>query len=101
MDSSEIKELCAFLEIALEENGVVIDIIALAGSTINSGSENKKELDLVIVSSDFRSKTISERNSMTSKSETRTQRKFGIPFDVMNLTPEEYSATNFMQSSSF
>ena len=101
MDNSEIKELSAFLETALDESGLSIDILVVSAPTIKDENKKHKELDLVIVSSDFRDKSIAERNLLTTRSEIRTQRKYGIAFDVLNLTPEEYSATNFMQSSMF
>ena len=57
------------------------------GSRSSEGQES--EIDVVIISEDFRNKDILERAAMTKDAEIRTLRKFMIPLDIVTLTPEE------------
>jgi len=49
---------------------------------------------LIIISSDFRNLDVFERAMMTMKPETDTLKKYKIPMDVINLSPEEYNESN-------
>ena len=48
------------------------------------------DIDLIIISVDFRNKDIFERSQMTMNPEVATLKRYKISMDVINLSPEEY-----------
>ena len=49
------------------------------------------DIDLIIISADFRNKDIFERSKMTMKPEIATLKKYKVSMDILNLSPEEYA----------
>ena len=64
----------------------------LYGSYARGNQNPDSDIDLIIISPDFEGKNIQARGKMTMISEIKTLRKFMVPMDVINLTPEEYKA---------
>ena len=50
------------------------------------------DIDLVVVSDDFRGKNIFKRVALIKEPEIKTIRKFMIPLDIITLTPAEYES---------
>ena len=94
MDKATVDEVIDFLKQSLIKYGVHVDSIALFGSALNGNMDKDSDLDLIIISSDFRNLDMFERAMMTMKPETDTLRKYKIPMDVINLSPEEYNESN-------
>ena len=94
MDKTAINELIAFLKQSLIQNGIHVDSIALFGSALTNNMDKDSDVDLIIISSDFINVDVFERAKMTMKPETETMRKFKIPMDVINLSPDEYNQSN-------
>ncbi|RPH31439.1 MAG: nucleotidyltransferase domain-containing protein [Bacteroidales bacterium] len=94
MDKATIDELIIFLKQSLIQYGVRVDSIALFGSALKGNMDKDSDIDLVIISSDFRNLDLFERAQMTMKPETDTLRKYKIPMDIINLSPEEYNESN-------
>ena len=94
MDQETIKEVIVFLKQCLLKNGIQVDAIALFGSALHGDMNKDSDIDLIIISSGFSNLDIFERARLTMKSETETLRKFKIPMDILNLTPEEYEHSN-------
>ncbi|MBV2246251.1 MAG: nucleotidyltransferase domain-containing protein [Lentimicrobium sp.] len=94
MDQETIKEVIVFLKQCLIKNGIQIDAIALFGSALHGDMNKGSDIDLIIISSGFSNLDIFERARLTMKSETETLRKFKIPMDILNLSPEEYEHSN-------
>ena len=92
MDQAAINTIIRFLESCLKEGGLHDVSIAVFGSALTNTMGPDSDLDLIIISSDFAGKTIQGRGKMTMASEIKTLRKFMIPMDVLNLTPEEYNS---------
>ena len=78
-----------FLEKCLEENGLNISKIIVFGSRGNGTAREDSDIDIVIVSEDFRGKNILQRVKMTGQPEVLTIRKFLVPLDILTMTPEE------------
>ena len=95
MDQTTIDEVIVFLKQALNQYGIHVDSIALFGSALTDNMNNDSDIDLIIISSDFTNLDLFERAKMTMKPETETLRKFKIPMDIINLSPEEYKNSNF------
>ncbi len=91
MDKATINSAIDFLKSSLINSGINVDSIALFGSAKNGTFTNESDIDLMIISSDFNNLDIFERAKLTMKPETETLRKFKIPMDIINLSPEEFA----------
>lgn len=94
MDKVAINEIVDFLKQSLIKYGVHVDSIALFGSALTGKMDSESDIDLIIISSDFVNLDLFERAKMTMKPETETLRKFKVPMDIINLSPEEYNKSN-------
>lgn len=94
MDKATIDEVIIFLKQSLIQYGIHVDSIALFGSALTGNMNKDSDIDLIIISSDFRNLDLFERAKMTMKPETDTLKKFKIPMDIINLSPEEYNESN-------
>jgi predicted nucleotidyltransferase len=94
MDKTTIDEVIAFLKQSLIRYGIHVDSIALFGSALIGNMDKDSDIDLIIISSDFINLDLFERAKMTMKPETETLRKFKIPMDIINLSPDEYNDSN-------
>ena len=101
MDKAAIKGVIDFLKASLVENGLSLNFIAIFGSAMKGEMRKDSDLDLIIVSEDFKGKDIFERSYLTMKAELATRRKFGIPMDILNMSPEEYNDTGLIESRIF
>ena len=90
MDKATINEIILFLKDLLIKSGLNVDSIAIFGSALSGEMHEDSDIDLIIISADFRNKDIFERSQMTMKPEIVTIKKFKIPMDILNLSPEEY-----------
>ncbi len=94
MDKAAIDEVIDFLKQSLIKYGINVDSIALFGSALTGNMDKDSDIDLIIISSDFINLDLFERAKMTMKPETETLRKFKIPMDIINLSPDEYNDSN-------
>ena len=94
MDKATIDEVIAFLKKSLIQYGIHVDAIALFGSALTGNMDKDSDIDLIIISSDFINLDLFERAKMTMKPETETLKKFKIPMDIINLSPDEYNDSN-------
>lgn len=94
MDKATVNEVVEFLKLSLIEHGINVDSIALFGSALRGDMSKDSDIDLIIISPDFRNLDLFERAKLTMKPETEVLRKFKIPMDILNLSPEEYDASN-------
>lgn len=94
MDKATIDEVVGFLKQSLSGYGIHVDSIALFGSALNGNMDKDSDIDLVIISSDFQNYDLFERAKMTMRAEMDTIKKFKIPMDIINLSPEEYDESN-------
>jgi len=88
---STIDEVIGFLKLSLFQYGIHVDSIALFGSALTGNMDKDSDIDLIIISSDFTNLDLFERAKLTMKPETETLRKFKIPMDIINLSPDEYN----------
>jgi hypothetical protein len=94
MDKAAIDEVIGFLKQALIQSGIHVDSIALFGSALTGNMDKDSDIDLIIISSDFINLDLFERAKLTLKPETETLRKYKIPMDIINLSPDEYNESN-------
>jgi len=94
MDKATVEEIVAYLKQSLINYGIRVDSIALFGSALKGTMDKDSDIDLIIISSDFRDLDLFERARLTMKPETETMRKYRVPMDIINLSPEEYNESN-------
>src|SRR4030043_797815 len=94
MDQATISEIVKFLKESLINCGIKVDSIALFGSSLSGEMQEDSDIDLIVISADFRDKDIFERSKLTMVPEIRTIKKFKVPMDILNMSPEEYSDSN-------
>ena len=92
MAEKTVLNVVRFLEKCLEENGLNISKIVVFGSRANGLAREDSDIDMVIVSEDFRGKNILQRVKMTGQPEVLTIRKFRVPLDILTMTPEEFES---------
>lgn len=92
MAESKVTRVVRFLEKNLKEKNVHAAKIILFGSHARGKATPESDIDIVIVSEDFRDKDIFERVNLTREAEIQTIRKFMVPLDIVSLTPEELAS---------
>jgi len=91
MDKATIDEIIQYLKELLVKSGLNVNSIALFGSALRGEMHVDSDIDLIIISADFRNKDIFERSQMTMKPEIATLKKYKVSMDILNLSPEEYA----------
>ena len=80
-----------FLEEQLREKKLQITKIILFGSHARGHSSPESDLDIVVISKDFRKKDTFKRLALIKDAEIATIRKYMIPLDIIMMTPEEFT----------
>jgi predicted nucleotidyltransferase len=86
---SNVKTVTNFLADRLRAEGLAISKIVLFGSHRKGKATEGSDIDLAIVSEDFRNKDIFKRVELIKVAEIMTIKKFMVPLDIVMLTPEE------------
>jgi len=97
MAQKKVIEAIKFLENCLIDSGLNISKIILFGSQAKGNQTEKSDVDIIIVSDDFKDRNIFEKANMTKEAEIKTIKNFLIPFDIITLTPEEYENSLFYE----
>jgi len=92
MVKSKVIEAIKFLEGCLKEKGLNISKIILFGSQVRGKAARESDVDIVIISEDFRDKDIFERAKLIKEAEIMTLKKFMMPLDIITLTSEEFES---------
>ncbi len=94
MDQTTINEIVHHLKESLTKSGITVDSIALFGSALSGNMHDDSDIDIIVVSSDFKGKDIFERSKLSMHPELKTFKKFKVPMDILNMSPEEYKQMN-------
>lgn len=90
MAKSTISGIVRFFCGCLKENGLRVNKVILFGSQARGTASIDSDIDILVVSEDFRNKGIFRRARLTKDAEIRTIRRFVVPLDIVTMTPEEY-----------
>jgi predicted nucleotidyltransferase len=90
MAQKRASAIVQFFYACLKETGLKVSKIVVFGSQARGTATEESDIDLVIVSEDFKRKNIFKRANLTKDAEIRTIKKFMVPLDIITLTPEEY-----------
>jgi predicted nucleotidyltransferase len=89
MAQSTALKAVRFLKKELEKGGLNVSKMILFGSRAGRQARKDSDIDVLIVSDDFRGCDIFKRARLTKEGEIRTIRKFMIPLDIITATPDE------------
>lgn len=92
MANKKAEEAVKFLALRLKAKKVKIAKIILFGSQARGRASAGSDLDIVLISSDFKNKDIFKRLELIKEAEIATIKKFLIPLDIILLTPEEFKS---------
>jgi predicted nucleotidyltransferase len=79
----------AFMKERLQQTGLNVQKIIVFGSQANGKYNGGSDIDIIVISNDFKNKDIFKRARLTKDAEIMTIRKFMIPLDIVTMTPEE------------
>lgn len=91
MVEGKIREIIAFFAGQLHRRGLRISKIILFGSQAEGSAMPDSDIDIAVVSEDFRDKNIMERAELLNGADAVTIRKFMVPLDVVMMSPEDYA----------
>lgn len=74
----------------LEEKGININKIVIFGSYLTSSFDEDSDIDIIIVSSDFRDKDIFERVELLSGLHRKFVKTIKRPLDILYYSDEEW-----------
>ena len=90
MDKDNISKIISCFRKALEAKGVKIDKIILYGSWANGTQREDSDIDLVVISKDFKEKDFWQRINMLSDAIYEVF----VPIEAIAFTPEEWESGN-------
>lgn len=89
MAERKVLNIIRFFEERLRESGLSVDKIILFGSSARGAAGEDSDIDVAVISSDFRGKNIFKRAPLIKHAEVSTIRKFLVPLDVITMSPED------------
>ena len=92
MDQSAAIEAVRFFGECLTQRAVRISQLILFGSHARGAANEESDVDVLVVSEDFRDKGIFERARLIGGPERATIRRHLVPLDVILMTPEEFNS---------
>ena len=76
----------------LTEGAVRVSEPVVFGSHARGEATNESDIDVIVVSNDFRDKDIFQRARMIRDPERETIERFRLPLDVVMMTPDEFNS---------
>lgn len=98
MAQKRAKEVVKYFFNCLREKEVKVSRIIVFGSQAKGAATIESDIDIVVISEDFKRKNIFKRADMTKDAEIRTIRKFMVPLDIITMTPEEYESKDSLMA---
>ena len=93
MDQATVNNLIKEFRTLLVSSGIHVNEMVLFGSQVSGNVHEGSDIDMIIISDDFRDKDIFERFNMTMIAELETRKKFPLPLDILTMTPEEFHSS--------
>lgn len=99
MAKRRAEKILKFLTEKLIEDGINIEKVILFGSYLNGNPNTDSDIDIAVVSNDFKYRNLVKRGRLTREAEIAVMRKFDIPIDLIKLTVNEYENETRMIAS--
>jgi predicted nucleotidyltransferase len=94
MVKREIIKIKKILKTLLKERGIDVEKIVVFGSYAKSKEKEDSDIDIMIVSKDFRNKDIFQRVELTRGIHRKLIDEIMRPFDIIYCSDEEWVAGN-------
>ena len=94
MVKREIIKIKEILKTLLKERGIDVEKIVVFGSYAKSKEKEDSDIDIMIVSKDFRNKDIFQRVELTRGIHRKLIDEIMKPFDIMYYSDKEWVAGN-------
>lgn len=91
MDKETVTTIITFIKEELHLKGIKLFGVALFVSQLSGSSKTDSDIDLIIISENFKNKNIFERSDLTMDTEIKALKKFQVPMDILKMTTEEYN----------
>jgi hypothetical protein len=88
------KTISNLLKKLFREKGISLERIVIFGSFAKGLQKEDSDIDIIVVSPDFRGKSIFERVKQTTGIDRELVRRTKKPFDIMYYSDEEWEAGN-------
>jgi predicted nucleotidyltransferase len=88
-----VLEAVAYLAQCLREAGIDVARVILFGSHARGEAGEESDIDVAVVSEDFRGTDIFGRADVIGQAHWRVVSKYHIPMDIVALTPEELDSS--------
>jgi predicted nucleotidyltransferase len=89
MADRKVLRILRYLERCLGESGLNVSKMILFGSHARGEAVPDSDIDVAIISEDFRGRGIFERSDLIGDAHERVVEKFVVPLDIVTMTPEE------------
>lgn len=99
MDKRRANKIVKFVTDKLMESGLDVYKVILFGSYYNGKPHKDSDIDIAVISDDFKGKDIWNRAPMTGEIVRAVIRKFDISIDLIKLTVDEYENETRMIAS--
>lgn len=99
LDKRRADKIIKFLTDKLIEDGMNIYKVVLFGSYYKGRPHKDSDIDIAVVSDDFKHRSIFRRGRLTYGAEVAVIRKFDIAIDLIKLTVNEYENETRMIAS--
>jgi predicted nucleotidyltransferase len=93
-----VAKVVKFLGEKLKEK-ISVSRIVLFGSHCRGSASEESDIDVVVISEDFRGKDIFERAELVKHAEAATIGEFMVPLDVITMTSEEFESETSIVAS--
>ena len=100
MVKRKIVKAANYLKESLQESGVKVDKLIVFGSQARGTARKDSDIDIVIISRDFKDKDIFARAKLTGNAHWEVMQKILIPLDLVAMTPEEFESGNSLIAES-
>jgi predicted nucleotidyltransferase len=94
MVDPKVIEAVNFFKVNILEKGIRIHDLVLFGSSSTGATSAGSDIDIAVISDDFRGMDMIARTLLTKDAELNTIRKYRIPLDIFTLTTDEYRDQN-------
>lgn len=89
--SLKVTTVVHFFAERLREDGIRVLKVVVFGSQAEDNVHRDSDIDMIIVSEDFRKKDLFERVDMIYNAYSATVDEFLVPMDIVLETPEEFN----------
>ena len=89
MDQKTVLKVVDFFHERLCERGINVSKIILFGSHASGVASGDSDIDIAVISEDFRGKSLMRRIKMLGDSELKTIKEFMVPMDILMMSPED------------